>query len=292
MPLSQEIIDLYDDFTHGHLSRRAFMERLALMAGGVSAASAALGVLANDYARAALIAEDDPRLATASQTYASPAGDVRAYMVWSKEGAKRPAVIVVHENRGLNPHIRDVTRRIALDGFIAIAPDVLTPEGGTPENEDQARDLIGKLDEKAAIARLVAAVDFARSIPESTGKVGAVGFCWGGGMVNQMAVHADHLDAAVAYYGRQPTADRVPGIRAALMLHYAGKDERINAGIAGYEKALKAAGKSYELFMYDGAQHAFNNDTNAARYDKGAADLAWARTVEFLRRELNAPPLP
>lgn len=287
MPLSQDVINLYDAFTHGQLSRRAFMERLAGLAGGAAAASALLGVLANDYARATLVAEDDPRLATASQTYKSLDGDVRAYLVWSKEGAKRPAVIVVHENRGLNPHIKDVARRIALEGFIAIAPDVLTKEGGTPEDEDKARDLIGKLDQKAAIVRLIGAVDFARSIPESTGMTGAVGFCWGGGMVNQMAAHAPDLNAGVAYYGRQLSADRVPDIKAPLMLHYAEKDDRINAGIADYETALKAAGKAYELHMYEGAQHAFNNDTNAARYDKAAADLAWGRTVGFLKINLG-----
>jgi carboxymethylenebutenolidase len=288
MPLSQDILNLYDAFTHGHLTRRDFMDRLTRAAGGAAAASALLGILANDYAKAALVAEDDARLATASQTYSSPAGDVRAYLAWPKEGGKRPVVIVVHENRGLNPHIRDVARRMALEGFIAVAPDVLTPEGGTPEDEDKARDLIGKLDPKAATARLVAAVDFARSLPESTGKTGVVGFCWGGGMVNEMAAHADKLDAAVAYYGRQVTADRVPGIKAALMLHYAEKDDRINAGIADYEAALKAAGKPYELFMYPGAQHAFNNDTNTARYDKAAAELAWGRTVAFLKKTLMA----
>ena len=287
MPLSQDIINLYDAFTHGQLSRRAFMEKLTRAAGGAAAATALLGALANNYAHAALVAEDDPRLATASQMYPSAAGDVRAYLVWSKEGAKRPAVIVVHENRGLNPHIKDVARRIALEGFIAVAPDVLTPEGGTPEDEDKARDLIGKLDPKAAIARLAAAVDFARAMPESTGKTGAVGFCWGGGMVNEMAAHADKLDAAIAYYGRQLTADRVPGIKAALMLHYAGKDDRINAGIADYETALKASGKSYEIHMYPGAQHAFNNDTNAARYNQQAAGLAWSRTVAFLKKYLS-----
>ena len=286
MPVSQDIINLYDAFTHGQLSRRAFMERLTRLAGGAAAASAMLGVLANDYARAALVAEDDARLASASQTYTSLDGDVRAYVVWSKEGAKRPAVIVVHENRGLNPHIKDVARRIALEGFIAIAPDLLTKEGGTPEDEDKARDLVAKLDQKAATGRLIGAVDFAKSIPESTGKTGAVGFCWGGGMVNQMAVHAPDLDAAVAYYGMQPTADRVPDIKAPLLLHYAGKDERIDAGIPDFEKSLKAAGKSYELFMYEGAQHAFNNDTNAARYDKAAAELAWGRTVAFLKKQL------
>lgn len=286
MPLSQDVINLYDAFTHGQLSRRAFMERLTRLAGGAAAATTLLGVLSNDYARAALVAEDDPRLATASQSYNSLDGDVRAYMVWSKEGAKRPAVIVVHENRGLNPHIKDVARRIALEGFIAIAPDLLTKEGGTPEDEDKARDLIGKLDQKAAIVRLIAAVDFARSIPESTGKTGAIGFCWGGGMINQMAAHARDLNAGVAYYGRQLSADRVPDIKAPLMLHYAEKDDRINAGIADYETALKAAGKTYELHIYPGAQHAFNNDTNAARYDKAAADLAWGRTVAFLKKQL------
>jgi carboxymethylenebutenolidase len=286
MPLSQDVIDLYDAFTHGQLSRRDFMNRLARLAGGAAAAAALLGVLTNDYARAALVAEDDPRLATASQAYPSLDGDVRAYLVWAKEGSKRPVVIVVHENRGLNPHIKDVARRFALEGFIAIAPDLLTKEGGTPEDEDQARDLIGKLDQKAAIVRLIGAVEFARALPESTGRTGAVGFCWGGGMVNQMTAHAEHLDAGVAYYGRQLTADRVPDINAPLMLHYAEKDERINAGIADYEAALKAAGKSYELFMYPGVQHAFNNDTGA-RYDKAAAELAWGRTVAFLKRNLR-----
>jgi carboxymethylenebutenolidase len=286
MAISQDVINLYDAFTHGQMNRREFMDRLAKLAGGAAAATALLALLQNNYAFAAMVPEDDPRLATASQAYPSPDGDIRAYVAWGKDGGKRPAVIVIHENRGLNPHIKDVARRIALEGFLAVAPDTLTPEGGTPENEDAAREMFGKLDGEKAAARLVAAIAFAKTLPESTGKVGAVGFCWGGGMANQLAVRSPDMLAAVAYYGRQPAAAEVAGIKGAVMLHYAEKDERINAGIADYEAALKAAGTAYELHMYAGAQHAFNNDTNAARYDKAAADLAWGRTIGFLKAKL------
>jgi carboxymethylenebutenolidase len=195
-------------------------------------------------------------------------------------------VIVIHENRGLNAHIKDVARRVALEGYLALAPDLLSSAGGTPADEDKARELIGGLEPAATLARLVAAVSFLAGHPESTGRVGAVGFCWGGGMVNQLAAAGSPLAAGVAYYGRQLPAAEVPRIQAPLLLHYAEHDERINAGIAEYEAALKAHGKAYELHTYAGAQHAFNNDTNAARYDAAAARLAWDRTLAFLKRHL------
>jgi len=193
---------------------------------------------------------------------------------------------VVHENRGLNPHIEDIARRLALDNFIAFAPDALFPLGGYPGNEDQARDLFGKLDQAKTREDFLAAAGWLRGRSDGNGKMGAVGFCWGGGMVNRLAVNAPDLTAAVAYYGPQPDPKDVPRIKAQLMLHYAGKDERINGGIAAYEAALKAANIPYTLFIYEGVDHAFNNDTNAARYNKEAADLAFGRTIEFLRKTL------
>jgi carboxymethylenebutenolidase len=285
--MDQRIIDLYDRFTHGQLSRRDFMDRLGKVAGSAAAASALLSVLSNDYAQAAIVPADDARLITERVSYPGPAGEVKGYLVRLKDGpARKPSVIVIHENRGLNPHIEDVTRHIALDGFLAFAPDLLTPLGGTPVNEDQARDMIAKLDGPATVADLVAAVDFLGKNEFSNGKVGAVGFCWGGGKVNELAEAPSALAAGVAYYGMQPPADKVAAIKAPLMLHYAGLDERVNAGIGAYKAALDAAGKTYEIHMYDGVNHAFNNDTNAPRYDKTAADLAWKRTVDFLNKNL------
>ena len=286
MPINQEIINLYDSFTHGVIGRREFMDRLTRLAGGAAAATGLLSLLKNNYAQAAVIPEDDQRITASSDSFKGTSGDVKAYVAVPKAGDNRPAVIVIHENRGLNAHIMDVTRRIAVEGFTAIAPDLLSASGGTPADEDKARDMIGQLDPGTAIAELVAAVAYAKGRPDATGKVGAVGFCWGGGMANQIAVNAPDLAAAVAYYGPQPKADDAARIKAALMLHYAGKDERIDAGIPAYEAALKGAGVSYQLFMYDGVQHAFNNDTNAARYDKAAADLAWGRTIGFLKSKL------
>jgi carboxymethylenebutenolidase len=197
-------------------------------------------------------------------------------------------VLVIHENRGLNPHIKDVTRRMAKEGFIAFGGDYLTAQGGTPEDADKARDMIGKLTQEETLAFSQKAVAALAKLPGSNGKVGAIGFCWGGGAVNALAASGDaNLKAGVAYYGRQAAAADVPGIKAPLMLHYAELDERINAGINEYEEALKAQGKTYELHMYEGVNHAFNNDTNAARYDKSAADLAWGRSVAFLKQHLG-----
>jgi carboxymethylenebutenolidase len=285
--MDQKIIDLYDAFIHGALERRDFLDRLGQVAGGAAAAAALLGVLQNDYARAAVIAEDDPRLVSGMADYDAGGTRVGGYLARLKGGARRPAVVVVHENRGLNPHIRDVARRLGVEGFLALAPDALSPLGGTPVDEDKARELIGTLDRDQTVTRLAAAVPYLASHPESNGKVGAVGFCWGGGMVNRLAAGGTSLAAAVAYYGQTLPAEEVPRVSAPLLLHYAGKDERIDAGIPAYEAALKEHKKPYQLFVYEGAQHAFNNDTNAARYDRAAAELAWGRTLEFLRKQLG-----
>lgn len=284
---NQRMIDLFDEFTHGRMSRRDFMERLAKLAGGAAAAAATVPVLQNNYAEAGIVPEDDPRLVTETASYVVDGTTMSGYLARLKDGEDRPAVVVIHENRGLNPHIKDVARRMALEGFLAFAPDALSPVGGTPVDEDRAREMIYELDREATLARMVAAVAYLAEHPESTGKVGAVGFCWGGGMVNRLAASGTALAAGVPYYGRQLPAEDVPKISAPLCLQYAGLDKRINAGIDDYVAALKANGKSFELHMYEGANHAFNNDTNEARYDREAADLAWERTLEFFRRYLS-----
>jgi len=230
---------------------------------------------------------DRPDLITQEIEYPGETGPVRAYLARPKGETKHPAVIVIHENRGLQPHIKDVTRRAAAEGFLALAPDALSPLGGTPEDEDQARSMIGELDPAATVKDMVAAVQYLKTEPLSTGQVGCTGFCWGGGMTNQVAVHAPDLAAAVPYYGRQPDAQDVPEIKASMLLHYAGLDERINAGIPAFEKALEEASVEYEIHIYEGAQHAFNNDTNAARYHPEAARLAWQRTIAFLKEKLK-----
>ena len=282
--MDQKIITLFDRFTHGGMNRRDFFERLAGLAGGTAAATALLAVLENNYARAALVPEDDPSI-RAEMTEIAPG--IRGYLVRPAAEGTYPAVLVIHENRGLNPHIKDVTRRMAKEGFIAFGGDYLTAKGGTPDDADKARDMIGELKAEEPVAFSQAAVAALAKLPGSNGKVGAIGFCWGGGQVNALAVADASLAAGVAYYGRQAAAADVPKIKAPLMLHYAGLDERINAGIAEYEAALRDNGKVFELHMYDGANHAFNNDTNEARYDKAAADLAWSRTVAFLKKNLG-----
>jgi carboxymethylenebutenolidase len=288
--MDQRIIDLYDRFTHGGMSRREFLDRLAELAGSAAAAAALLPLLQNDYAKAAIVAADDVRLAPERSAYDSPKGRINGYLVRPKSLGKRPAVLVIHENRGLNPHLEDVARRLALEGFLAFAVDLLSLVGGTPPNEDEARELHTKMNQDDAVVALVAAVAFLKNHPESTGKVGTVGFCFGGLMVNRLAAASPILDAAVSYYGRQIPASEVPNIRAPLLLHYAEKDDAVNAGIAAYEAALKANNKRYTLYMYPGTQHAFNNDTGAARYNKAAAELAWTRTIAFFKEHLGAPP--
>jgi carboxymethylenebutenolidase len=283
----QRYIDLYDEFTHGTMSRREFMDRLARLAGGAAAAAALVPMLQNNYAEAGLVPEEDDRLAIETVSYEVDGTRMSGYLARPKGAGRIPGVIVIHENRGLNPHIRDVTRRMALEGFLAFAPDALAPVGGTPEDEDRAREMIYELDGEATLARFAAAVGFLAEHPECTGKVGAVGFCWGGGLVNRLAAVGTSLAAGVSYYGRQLPAEEVPEISAPLCLHYAGLDLRINEGIDAYVQALKANAKDFELYMYEDANHAFNNDTNAARYDKQAADLAWLRTIDFLKRHLG-----
>jgi carboxymethylenebutenolidase len=290
-PIDRTIIELYDRFTHGAMDRRAFMERLTGLAGSTAAAAALLPMLQNNYALAETVKADDARLVFEDKL-AIPGSDagLTGYLAAAKGGAKRPALVMIHENRGLNPHIRDMTRRGALAGYLTLGIDALSPEGGTPADEDKARDMIGQLNADTAARRIAAAVRFLGAHPQSTGRVGAIGFCWGGGMVNAVAAIEPALGAGVAYYGRQLPADKVGGIKAALMLQYGGKDERINAGIPAYKAALEAAGKTFEIHIYEGVDHAFNNDTNAARYDAAAAKLAWDRSLAFFARHLGAPP--
>jgi carboxymethylenebutenolidase len=286
--IDQNIIDLYDEYTHAPLDRRVFLARLAELTGSAAAALALVPLLQANQAHGALVSPDDQRLETGRTTYPGATGVIKAYMARPKGAAKSGAVIVIHENRGLNPHIEDVTRRVALEGFFAIAPDLLSPMGGTPTDEDAARDMIRKLDGQQTVQNLVAAVSFLEKHAQGNGKVGAMGFCWGGGMVGDLAVNAATLDAAVVYYGRQPDAGEVATIKAPLLLHYAGQDTRINEGIPAFEAALKNANKPYTLYIYEGAQHAFNNDTSEARYHKQAAELAWSRTSSFLKENLKA----
>ena len=278
--MDQKYINLFDRFTHGGMNRRDFIEKLTLLAGSTTAATALLPLLENNYARADILPEGDPRVI--SQTLEFPGGG--GYFVKPSAEGKYPGVIVIHENRGLNPHIKDVTRRIAAEGFAALAVDYLHGLGGTPEDADKARDMIGTLKPEGINATSSAALAAVKANPASNGKSGAMGFCWGGGAVNELAVTDPGLSAGVAYYGSQPDAADVPKITAPLLLHYGGLDERINAGIPAFEAALKANNKVYELYVYEGANHAFNTDSNAARYNKEAADLAWGRTVAFLKK--------
>ena len=232
--------------------------------------------------------QSDPDLISEFIKYPGETGDIKAFLTRPKAGKKFPAVLIIHENRGLQPHIQDVTRRMAKEGFLALAPDALSPLGGTPENDqDKAVSMIGQLDKEKTIKNFVAAVKYLKTQPNSTGKVGCTGFCWGGGMTNQVAVNCPDLDAAVPYYGMQPTADQVPSIKAPIMAHYAGEDARINQGIPAFEEALKKNNKKYQIFMYEGAQHAFNNDSNPERYNEKAAKLAWSRTIAFFKEKLK-----
>lgn len=284
--MDQKIITLFDTYTHGGMSRRTFLDKLTLMAGSAAAATALLPVLENNYAFAAMVPDNDPRLVSNDVEIAP---GIKGLLTLPREATgPLPAVLVIHENRGLNPHIRDVTRRIAMEGFLAFGADYLAPQGGTPTDEEKGKEMIGKIAPEEQVAYSEAALKALIGHRQSTGKAGAMGFCWGGGAVNALAVADPTLSAGVAYYGRQAPAADVPKITAPLMLHYASLDERINGGIADYEAALKANNKTYELHMYDGVNHAFNNDTNAARYNKEAADLAWGRTVAFLKKHAGS----
>ncbi len=286
--MDQKIIDLYDDYKKGLLGRREFIKKLVILTGGVAAASALLPSLEGRSGPSQFVPEDDPRLQTEYIHYPGETGEVRAYSAWLKDEAKKPGVIVIHENRGLNPHTEDVARRVALEGFLALSPDALSPLGGTPKDADEARSLIGKLDRQANIKNYVAAVQYLKTHPQTTGKVGCMGFCWGGGVTNQVAVHSPDLAAAVPFYGAQPAPEEVPKIKAAMLIHYAENDERINAGIPAFEEALKKASIDYKIYSYEGTAHAFFNDTNPSRYHPEAAKLAWERTIAFLKEKLKA----
>ncbi|HEY2254757.1 MAG TPA: dienelactone hydrolase family protein [Variovorax sp.] len=286
----QELLILFDAYVHGDLDRRGFLGQAQKFAKVGLSAAGMLAALSPDFAAGQQVAPDDPKLRIERIGYPSPAGSgtVKGYLVRpAAAGAKRlPAVLVIHENRGLNPHIEDIARRLALDGFMAFAPDALTPLGGYPGDEDKAREAFAKLDQAHALQDFIAAVGWLRSRPDATGKIGAVGFCWGGGMVHLLSTNLPELNAGVAFYGNTPPPAEAVKVKAALLLNRAEVDERINAAWPAYEAALKAAGVNFTAFQYPGTQHGFNNDTTP-RYDAAAAQLAWARTVAFLKAQLG-----
>ena len=288
MKLNQEIIQLFDEYTHKPLTREVFLSRLTKLIGSTAALSMILPALEGSYAASAQVAEDDSNLLISTAEFPSPNGIIKGYLAQPKQAKKRMgAVLVIHENRGLTPHIKDVTRRIAKEGFIALGIDGLSQFGGTPINEDEGRTLIGKLDAKQNMENMLSGLSYLRTLKNSNQKTACIGFCWGGGVVNDLAAADPALTLGVPYYGRQIDAALVPKIKAKLMLHYAGLDERINAGIPAYENALKSNQIDYQLFIYEGAQHAFNNDSSPARYQKEPADLAWNRTINFFKKHLK-----
>ena len=285
----QELLDLFHEYQHGDMDRRAFMNGIAKFAVGGLTAVAIFESLQPNYAWAQTVAKDDKDLKTGYETVESPAGNgsIKGYLARPLKGKKFPAVLVIHENRGLNPYIEDVARRLAKVGYLAYAPDGLTSVGGFPGDDQKGSAAFRTVDGKKMFEDFVAAAQWLKKRPDSTGKLGAVGFCFGGGVVNQLAVRlGKDLNAGVAYYGRQAGAADVPKIEAPLMLHYAGNDQGIDAGIPAYEEALKASNKKYELFMYDGKQHGFHNDTTP-RYDAEAAKLSWDRSLEFFKKNLK-----
>ena len=284
--MDQRIITLYDEYTHKPLTREVFIKKLAMLTGSVAAAMMLLPMLEGNYAVAQTTKNDDD-LFTERITYPTVGGEMKGYIARPKKLVKYPAVVIIHENRGLNPHIEDVARRAAKAGYLALAPDALSLLGGTPANEDEARALFQKLDSNQNNSNFAQAFSYLPTRSDCNGKMGCIGFCWGGAMANQLAVHVPELRAAVAFYGRQADASDVPKIKAALQLHYAALDERINAGIASYESALKENKINYELYMYDGVNHAFHNDTSPARYNEAAAKLAWQRTLDFWGKYLK-----
>ncbi|MDB5970466.1 MAG: dienelactone hydrolase family protein [Hydrocarboniphaga sp.] len=285
-----EALKLFDQYVHGQLSRRGFLQSAGKFVIAGVTAEALLESLSPNFAEAQQVPVDDARLITSYVDYPSPEGygKLRGYLVQpAKAKGKLPTVLVVHENRGLNPHIEDIARRLALDNFIAFAPDALFPLGGYPGDEDKARELFGTLDQAKTRADFLAAEDVLKKLPQGNGKVGVVGFCYGGGIANFLATRVPDLAAAVPFYGAQPSAEDAARIKAPLLLQYAGKDERIGAGWPAYEAALKTAHVQYEAFIYPGVEHGFNNDTTP-RYDEAAARLAWQRTIAFFEKNLRA----
>lgn len=285
-----EVLRLFDLYVHGLTSRRGFLDGVAKFAVGGITAGGLLEALSPRFAEARQVAGDDPRIQASYQEYPSPEGygKLRGYLVRpASTQEKLPSVLVVHENRGLNPHIEDIARRVALDNFIAFAPDALFPLGGYPGDEDKARELFQKLDQAKTRNDFIAAVNVLKSVPDATGKVGVVGFCYGGGIANFLATRLPDLAAAVPFYGSQPPAEEDAKIKARLLIHYAANDDRINAGWPAFEAALKSSGIAYEAYIYTGVQHGFNNDTTP-RFDAAAAKLAWERTIGFFNTTLRA----
>jgi carboxymethylenebutenolidase len=285
----QELLNLFDKYVHGDIDRRGFLERAAKYAVGGVTALMLLDALSPKFAEAQQVPKEDKRLATSTVEFDSPkgTGKVKAYFARPASAkGKLPGVLVIHENRGLNPHIEDIARRIALDGYDAFAPDALTVSGGYPGDEDKAREAFSKLDQAKAKEDFLAAAATLKARPDCTGKIGAVGFCWGGGMTNFLATQLPDLAAAVPFYGAQPKADEVAHIKAPMLINYAEKDDRVDAGIPAFEEALKASKVKYQIFTYPGTQHGFNNDTTP-RYDKAAATLAWKRTMDFFKKNLK-----
>lgn len=287
--MNKKFGNLFQEYLHGKTERRDFVKKAAILVGGTVAATTFLPLFESNYLQASQLAKNDGELYMEDITYPGETGEIKAFLARPKKKKKYPAVIVIHENKGLQPHIRDVNRRMAAEGFLSIAPDALSPLGGTPAgNVEEATKILGQLDKDKTIKNLVAAVKYLKTHPQSTGKVGCTGFCWGGAMTNNVAVNAPDLDAAVPYYGSCPKSEDVPKIKASLLAHYASDDERINGGIKEFEKALKEAGTDYQLFIYPDTKHAFNNDTNKERYNEAAAKLAWKRTIDFFKDKLRS----
>jgi carboxymethylenebutenolidase len=289
--LSREVLDLFDKYVHGAISRRGFLDQCALHAGSAAAAGTLLSFLSPDFANAQVIAPSDRRIAVSSVDIASPqgSGTIRAYVAkpaGTSTSKRRPVVLVIHENRGLNPHIEDIARRLAVDGFIAVAPDALTALGGYPGDEDSARTLFGKLDQTKITEDFVAAAHYAETLPDGNGKLGAVGFCYGGGMVNKLATRIPTLRAGVPFYGAPAPLADVPAIKAELLIQFAGNDTRINGMWPDYETALKKANVRFQAYIYQNVEHGFNNDTTP-RFSKDAAALAWKRTLALFKRTLT-----
>jgi carboxymethylenebutenolidase len=287
--VNQEVFDLYDDYAHNRLDRRTFMQKLSMYAVGGLTVTALMSFMMPDYQGAIQIKQDDPRLKSGYINYPSPKGGktIKGLLSEPADAKKKlGGIVVVHENRGLNPYIEDVARRAALAGFITLAPDALSPLGGYPGNDDEGRAMQAKRDKGEMEEDFIAAFEYLKNHKDCNGKVGVVGFCYGGGIANMMAVRVPDLAAAVPFYGSQPALEDVPKIKAPLMLHYASLDTRITDGWPAYEKALKENGKKYQAFIYENANHGFHNNTTP-RYDKAAAELAWKRTIDFFTEYLN-----
>lgn len=286
--MNEKITTPYAGHRQSRTNRRDFVRKLAIVAGSSAAANVLIPVLDQINLEDSSSGQDETDITTEFIKYQGETGEIKGFLAWPKAGKKFPAVLIIHENKGLQPHIIDVTRRMAKEGFLSLAPDALTPLGGTPENDlEKAAKMIGQLNNEKTISNLVAAVKYLKTQPLSTGKVGCTGFCWGGGMTNQVAVNCPDLDAAVPYYGRQPSAEQVAKIKAPIMAHYAGDDSFINPGIPAFEDALKKNHIEYKIFIYEGSKHAFNNDSNPERYNEKAAKLAWSRTIAFFKEKLK-----